>query len=287
MKRKYEREEKEEERAPPQGVSEANLTPLGPAQTENPIEGFSGLSATESRAAKSQSQSTSIPGNVLDNTNGEVMMASLRNKNKRKNFRQTMVAPAVRKIVFDDSDDARLPNLTASTSTQESISTESAAQETIKSLNSPNKDVSTVSSLQTRVIPPSQLAALGRLPSNVLVTSVEFGRHVKKKNRRTRDTNEEEQVTNELRPFDWYGHEASEDRYDADNANVYLPYGEAEDGRGDVVEKSPAAQFDWKAAETGWERFPPIETLDQLYSGVLVSWQVRLSSTLTKIPDVK
>ena len=256
-------------------MSEANLTPLRPGQAEESFEGNPGPTTTKSRgAATSQSQSTSIPESFLDNMNGEVMMASLRNKNKRKNFRQTMVAPAVRKIVFGVTGDAYL---TASTSIQESNSAGLVTRES-RELPENSNVVSTVSSLQTRIIPPSKLAALGLLPSNILVTSVEFGRQGKKKNRRSWDPCKEEQVVNKVQQFDWYGH-------DADNGNVYLPYGEDGDGQGDTVEQS--AQFDWRAAETGWEHFSLIETQDQLYSGVLVCWQVRLSSTSAKVPNVK
>ena len=241
------------------------MTPLGPGQTEKSIEGDPGPTTTESRrAAPSQSQSTSMPRSVLDHTNGEVMMASLRNKNKKKNFRQTMVAPAVRKIVFGDTD-SQPANLTGFTFIQESSFAGSVTQEARERLENSNDDVSTVFGFQTRVIPPSKLAALGLLPSNMLVTSVEFGRQGKKKNRGSWDTCEEEQVANQVQQFDWYEH-------NTDDGNVYLPYGEDGDGQGDAVEKS--AQFDWKAAETGWEHFPLIETPDQLYSGVLVCWQV-------------
>jgi hypothetical protein len=252
------------------------LTPLGPGQTEKSVKGTPGPTTTESReVAASQSQTASIPGSVLDNTNGEVMMASLRNKNKRKNFRQTMVAPAVRKIVFgDDTGDARPAHFTASTSIQEPNSAGLVTRETRKLLENSRNDISAVSSLQMRIIPPSELAALGLLPSNMFVTSVEFGRQGKMKNRRSWDSCEEEQVANQVQQFDSYGH-------DADDGNVYLPYGEdGDDRQGDTVEKS--AQFDWTAAETGWEHFSLIETPDQLYAGVLVCWQVRLSSTFSQ-----
>jgi hypothetical protein len=129
-----------------------------------------------------------------------------------------------------------------------------------------------------QIITPSKLAALGLLPSNMLVMSIEFGHQGKKKNQRSWDSCKEEQVANKVQQFDWYGH-------DADDGNVYLPYGEDGDEQGDAVEKS--AQFDWKAAETGWTHFSLIETPDQLYSGVLVCWQVRLLSTSAKVPDVK
>jgi hypothetical protein len=95
-----------------------------------------------------------------------------------------MGATAVRKIVFGGAEDARPVNLTTSTSIQESNSAGLVTRETRESLENSNNVVSTVSSLQTRIIPPSKLAALGLLPSNMLVTSVEFGRQGKKKNRR-------------------------------------------------------------------------------------------------------
>ena len=234
------------------------MTPLGPGQTEKSVQGNPGPTTA------------STPGSVLDNTNGEVMMASLRNKNKRKNFRQTMVAPAVRKIVFgDDTGDARPAHFTASASIQEPNS----AGLVRKSLENSNNDIPTVSGLQMRIVPPSTLAAMGLLPPNILVTSVEFGRQGKN-NRRSWDTCEEEQVAHEVQQFDSYGH-------DADDGNVYLPYGEdGDDGQGGAVEQS--AQFDWTAAERGWEHFSLIETPDQLYAGVLVCWQVSLSSTFSQ-----
>jgi hypothetical protein len=65
-----------------------------------------------------------------------------------------MVAPAVRKIVFSDT------NLSASTSIQQPNSAGLATRETRESLEKSNNDVSTVSSVQTRIIPPSKLVAL-------------------------------------------------------------------------------------------------------------------------------
>jgi len=283
LKRKFEKEEKEAEQTPPQGVSDANLTPLGPGRvvdqgskdTKQAPE-LNGQSAPESRTSRSQGRSASTPGTTLDNSNGEIMMASLRNKNKKKNFRQTMVAPAVRKIIFDDSGEEQPTNTTALTSTQDSDSAGTTIQKTSESAESSNKSL-LVSNLQTRVIPPSELAAQGLLPSNMLVTSVEFGRNTKKKQRSPRDTYEEEQFDNELQRVHWLGYEGKDGVMDdPGDADVYLPYDEDGDITSDAVEGSSNAQFDWKAAESRWEHFHPIETLDQLYSGVLVCWQVSL-----------
>jgi len=201
-------------------------------------------------------------------------MASLRNKNKKKNFRQTMVAPTVRKIVFDDSGEEQLANTTALTSTQDSDSAGTTIQKNSESAESSNKSP-LVSNLQTRVIPPSELATQGLLPSNMLVTSVEFGRNTKKKKQRfSRDPYEE--VDSELQRAHRLGYGKDGVMDDPDDAGVYLPYDEDGDITGDGVEGSFHAQFDWKAAESRWEHFPPIETQDQLYSGVLVCWQVSL-----------
>ena len=56
-----------------------------------------------------------------------------------------------------------------------------------------------------------------------------------------------------MQQSDWYGHDTPQGWHDADDGNVYLPYGENGDGQGDAVQKS--AQFDWRAAETGREHF--------------------------------
>lgn len=275
MKRKFEKEEKEAELTPPQGVSEANLTPLGPGRVDDQssknikqVPELNGRPAPEYRA---QGRSASASGTALDGSGGEIMMASLRNKNKKKNFRQTMVAPAVRKIVFDDSGEKQPAN---ATSTQDSDSAGTTIQKTSESAENSNKSFS---NLQTRVIPPSELAALGLLPSNMLVTSVDFGRNTKKKRKSSRDTYEEEQVDNELQQVHWLGYEGNDGMMtDPDDADVYLPYDEEGDVAGDAVEGSSNPQFDWKAAELRWEYFPRIEKQDQLYSGVLVCWQVSL-----------
>ena len=89
-----------------------------------------------------------------------------------------MGATAVRKIVFG-AGDSRLTNLTTYTSIQESNHAGLVAREVRESPECSNNE-------QSRTIPPSKLAALGLLPSSMLVMSVEFDHQGKKKNRRFR-----------------------------------------------------------------------------------------------------
>ena len=86
-------------------------------------------------------------------------------------------------------------------------------REARESPESSKYDVSTASSLQSRTIPPSKLAALGLLPSSMLVMSVEFGHQGKKENRI--DSSE-----------------------GADDGNVYQPYGEDGDGQGMLLRRA-------------------------------------------------
>ncbi|KAF8627314.1 hypothetical protein AX15_004434 [Amanita polypyramis BW_CC] len=268
LKKMYERETKDAEQAPPKGISDTNVIPLGRGASESGLQlpkapdmeapEAERQNATEplagSQSAPSQNWDASVPEGGSEAPSGEIMMGTLRNKNKKKNFRRTMVAPATRKIVFDDSGNAQSAVPAASTKTGVNAS--------------------------SRVVPPSELAAQGRLPSNMFVTSVEFGRSAKKKKKKKkRDTcEEEEQVDNELQASGMY-----EGTYDD-----RLPYGDEEDAQGEndtaIIEDSQP-QFDWEAAEAGWERFPPIQVLEQLRTGVLVCWQGLAINPQTFTPE--
>ncbi|KAM6489251.1 hypothetical protein JOM56_015152 [Amanita muscaria] len=197
------------------------------------------------------------------------MMMSMRNKNKKKNFRQTMVAPAVRKIVFDDTGNAQsLGIVTPVPATTSSVVSLLHAQSTKTVQEDTTVDTST--SLPSRVLPPSELAAVGLLPSNMFVTSVEFGQQPKKKKKKQnlKNTHEEEQISHELRVSQAY---EDEDESRFEDANIDLPYGDEEESGNN--------------AESNWERFSPVESLDQLCSGVLVCWQCLAINPQTFTPE--
>jgi len=99
----------------------------------------------------------------------QVMMISLRNKNKKKNFRQLMDKPLPPRIVFTEPENAPIPS-----ESHTLAGTSTSAKVSVHPVN------------HARLIPPSER---DDLPSNIFVTSidVEEGMQPKKK-RRPKDT---------------------------------------------------------------------------------------------------
>ena len=109
----------------------------------------------------------------------QVMIGSLRHKNKKKEFKQSMANPSPQKIVF-------APNTTASGSQHPPSLLAQDISMDVPSIPS--------GTIQPRLIPPSELQELGQLPSNMFVTSVDvesdiWGDHLpslKKQGKRSR-----------------------------------------------------------------------------------------------------
>ena len=213
--------------------------------------------------------------NISDsyNTPNQVMMSSLRNKNKKKGFKQSMANPLPQKIVFTTT--------MASGSQQPSLSTQNML------MAEPTTSSGTI---QPRLIPPSEIQQLGQLPSNMFVTSVDvesgmWGEQLpsqkkqgkkKQKNDATTDWHDS-YITSENGQFD-----------DAhDDSSLTLPCFDTDVQPTTTTTTTTTTQtpssdttlgtsrpFDWDQVERLWEDYAVLEKLEQLVVGCLVGWKV-------------
>ena len=203
------------------------------------------------------------------------MMGSLRNKNKKKGFKQSMANPLPQKIVFTT-------NTTASGSQQPSLS----AQDVL--MDEPSTSSGTI---QPRLIPPSEIQELGQLPSNMFVTSVDvesemWGEHLpspKKQGKKKQKTFNEGRYS---AAADW--HDSSQKDIPSENgqfddahddSSLTLPYFDTDVH---TTTQAPSSDttlgtlrpIDWDRMEGLWDECVVLKQLEQLVVGCLVGWKV-------------
>lgn len=122
--------------AAPKGSSLTNTVPLGPRQPQNSPSDYTaapqGAPGADTVSSVEDVGMARTPQTINEGS-GQVMMSSLRNKNKKKGYKQTLGGPIPAKIVFD-LQDAPTP---------------------------------------ARLVPPSEIQEQGNLPANMFVTSVD------------------------------------------------------------------------------------------------------------------
>ena len=222
-------------------------------------------------------------------TPNQVMMSSLRNKNKKKGFKQSMANPLPQKIVFTTT------NTTPSGSPQ---------QPPLSAQDIPTDGPSTTSSggtttIQPRLIPPSEIQELGQLPSNMFVTSVDveseiWGEHLpssRKQGKKKQNTLKKGRYS--ATTTDWYDSSQMDttfengqfdDAHDNDDSSLTLPYFDTDiqTTTTTTTTQVPSADttlgtpkpFDWDRVERLWKECAVLEKLEQLAVGCLVGWKV-------------
>ena len=219
-------------------------------------------------------------------TPNQVMMGSLRNKNKKKGFKQSMANPLPPKITFTT-------NTTASGSQQQ------------PSLSAPKKDMlmeepstSSGTTIQTRLIPPSEIQELGQLPSNMFVTSVDvesgmWDEHLpsqreqgSKKKQKTLNGGRYSATTDSSLKKDITITSENGQFDDAhDDSSLALPYFDIDVQTTTTTNTTQAPSssdttlgtlklFDWDRVERLWKDCPVLEKMEQLVVGCLVGWKV-------------
>lgn len=199
---------------------------------------------------------------ILDEQNRpQIMMLSLRNKNKSKTFRKSMHAPIPARIIFDEP--ASLPvaakSLPSARKTLPAALSE--AVETPETSQAPPP-----SHPYTHIVPPSERASL---PSNIFVTSidVEEGLWSKKGGKSKSKKNKKKQTGTR----EWKEELLEQSLHDESEVVVdELFYGVPET---DSDPKTPA-QFDYPTAELAWDTYTPVSALNQVTTGKLVGWKV-------------
>lgn len=185
--------------------------------------------------------------NIEPESEPNVMMVSLRNKNKKKNFRQLMDKPLPPKIVFAELENASVraepPDKLAPAGTS---SSEKVAMPPVK---------------HARLIPPSER---NNLPSNIFVTSVdvEEGKWPKKK-----QTSKKELGTAS------YNDESC-------TANFSLDYGSAE-----VPTANPDEAL-YLCVEQQWDLLPKITSTSQVPVVNIVAYKALAINPMTWTPEM-
>lgn len=215
--------------------------PLAPTSGANatlplPIQQHS-LTRTSSEAYVAEAEPESEP---------DVMMVSLRNKNKKKNFRQLMVKPLPPKIVF-----AELENAPVQTGLPDKLSPAGTS----------NSEKVTVHPVKhAGLIPPSEQ---DDLPSNIFVTSVDVEEHKWPKKRGSK----KELVT------------ASYDNKSC-TANFSVDYGSVE-----VPMTNPDEAL-YCCAEQQWDSLPKITSASQVKVDIIVAYKALAINPMTWTPEM-
>jgi hypothetical protein len=166
------------------------------------------------------------------------MMMSLRNKNKKKNFRQLMDKPLPPRIVFTELENAPIPSDTLGTLALPSSSTPA------KVSASPVK--------HAQLIPPSER---NDIPSNIFVTSIDVEEGMRpKKKRRSKETPIAVSYDDESYP-----------------AGLSLDYGSAELS----VAVSNTDEALHLRAEQQWDLLQKVSDMSQVKVDSIVAYKVR------------
>lgn len=190
----------------------------------------------------------------LETTNeggGDIMMAGLRNKNKKKGFMQSMAASLPKKIVFE------------TTGTEDGVVQDNGVATPANEENGADPQANGY----VRLVPPSETQEMGALPPRMFVTSVDveggmWGAKEKKKKKKKKKVQEEE----------WYEAEEEEEVNYVEGVVLQDP---------PVVEERDSV--DWGRVENEWDQFVPLMDPEQLSLGGLIGWKVHLLGYPTSI----
>lgn len=254
--------------APPQAISHTNAIPLGQQTDTQPPKGSTQCSGKE----KEGELDVNVDTEPQINERPDVMMSSFGNKNKKKGYKQFLMAPVPRKIVFAEKGETVVQTAMELTSTSASISPPIPQASTSKEQFQSSQVISPPASNQLpRLVPPSEIQKLGKLPPNMFVTSVDveadlWNSNGKKKGKKKKHNNNPDYYFD-----DTSGYQADED--------VTLSYGEggsqgtqpAAPGL-ESVEKG--AVFDWAEAERTFDTATKVTQPSDLKVGYVIGWKV-------------
>lgn len=219
----------------------------------------------------------------------EVMMASLGNKNKKKGYKQFLMGPVPKKIVFEEGGETTVSGsgeVSGSGSAPVSLPLPQASTSKEQILTSTRFQAIPPSTSQQplpRLIPPSEIQERGELPPNMFVTSVDVEADLWNSNGRKKNKGKKQKKADASYEYD-YAYDRSYndgDGYQAD-ADMTLSYddeGHAEEAKVEAQPKSqsePTAQvtFDWINAEKSFDNAPKVTQLDDLKQAHIAGWRV-------------
>ncbi|KAF8824408.1 hypothetical protein F5879DRAFT_1000815 [Lentinula edodes] len=257
--------------SPPKRISGVNVAPLGSRANKS----------VSARATTAQQSAD----NVLIHDPLNLTMFSLGNKNKKKGYKYALAPPTSQKKVFSVPD---------SSDVLQEVEGESDV------LNGPLPSSTTIFTSapenplarQARVIPPSELQSLGKLPKNMFVTSVDVEEDLwnnssskKKKNKKQQLEHWEEDYTGTVRekPRD----DEMQSTLDYGLAEEHLSYSNSETvlAVNDLDAEDSKSMLIWSVVEQNFEAFPQV-SLDSLQNGKLVAWKALALNLETYSPEV-
>ncbi|KAK1218241.1 hypothetical protein PQX77_014614 [Marasmius sp. AFHP31] len=280
----------------PKGLSDANIAPLGirpvpeTTQPENPQnESVQMVVDFQQQLAQLPSQPSIDPSRDADLN---ISMFSLGNKNKKKGFkRQALSFPNVAgKIIFGAAEGTG--NLASLTQLPESSTSAGSQEPVLPFATAP------IPQMRPRLVPPSEKEALGLLPRNVFVSSVdveeglEKQKKKKKKHQSNTDVDEYHYVgSSSTTNKDSHGYVSCQ----REEEEVTLNYGDGgeesvQEAGGEKTEEEAKSRLLWTIAEQSFDALSPIskdaKLEEAVHSGVVVAWKGLALNPMTYSPEI-
>ncbi|KIK64908.1 hypothetical protein GYMLUDRAFT_56424 [Collybiopsis luxurians FD-317 M1] len=270
----------------PKRISAANVAPVG---------------SRPNGSSENQNQNTRTPDGL------NMTMFSLGNKNKKKGYKYALAPPTAQKKIFNAPDPDTL---------RDALQQQGEEDIPAEHLNGPLPPSTTIFTStstaeekerhqnQTRLIPPSELESLGKLPKNMFVTSVDVEEGMWDK---SSSSSSKRKQMKKQKQRDWqqdehdYGYAGQAELYDNDDTAgvIDLDYGSAQ-GLSSYNTAAASAvaveQLDtksaliWSVVENNFDSYPLFTGANTsptlLENGKLVAWKALALNPETYSPEV-
>ncbi|KAJ8093205.1 hypothetical protein PM082_020690 [Marasmius tenuissimus] len=281
----------------PKGLSDANIAPLGirpvqeTTQPERPQNDSTQMVvAFEPQLAQLPSQPSIDPSRDADLN---ISMFSLGNKNKKKGFkRQALSFPSVAgKIIFDAAEGTG--NLASSTQFPESSTSAGSQEPVLPFATAP------IPQTRPRLVPPSEKEALGLLPGNVFVSSVDVEEGLEKKKKKKRH-----QANSDVDEYSYVGSSSTTTKdshgyvscqREEEEVVDTLNYGDGgeeslKETSGEKTEEEAKSRLLWTIAEQSFDALLPVskdvKLEEAVHSGVVIGWKGLALNPTTYSPEI-
>ncbi|KAG7086627.1 hypothetical protein E1B28_002569 [Marasmius oreades] len=280
----------------PKGLSEANQAPLGSREfvsTLNPSKNkqVASVNHEETRIGPDRVDPASTTPNLDASRNAELnlSMFSLGNKNKKKGFKkQALSFPKVMgKIVFSAAKhNEQLPQTPQLLNARDSGMNQETQDPVLPYLSEP------VPQARPRLISPSEKQALGLLPRNVWVSSVNVEEGLAKAKRKKKK--QSPQVTEGIDSYRAHGGGYVSCQREEEEVVDTLNYGDSVEKPvpvldGEHDEDEAKSKLLWSIAERSFDSLPTITVQDKevvVHTGVVVGWKALALNPITYSPDI-
>ncbi|KAF5322946.1 hypothetical protein D9619_001262 [Psilocybe cf. subviscida] len=256
--------------------------------------------------ASGSASATPTPAPGAYATPDQIMMLSMRNKNKKKGFRLSMARPIPHKIVFGEAgappEGHSAPEPLGGGGGMEVDSTGSGTASQSQPPPQPQLESRRQTYTHARLVPPSELYAQGLLPSNMIVTSVDVEAGLwddappatKKQKAKKKNRTQEQEQGRELGYAEWA---EADSRYmdaerDEEGGPMTLDYSDEAGADAGAETRTAAAanddsEVDWQKAEQAWEAGSPVtDVAAQIAAARVVGWKALDINPRTFSPEV-